>query len=161
MFKNLIPVLAQIDTRLLLVLGGLAVIICIISIIKRAVKAGILLLLVALILGGSVPVVNNIKENYGMSYDKRNEVLTVKVAGNQIILPFKDIKDAKSYSIRMEEGSTTTKLHLFYQCKDGSAVSEQGSQAIEIPNFMMGVLKKYLDGQGLQYTTDRSGLTVP
>jgi len=152
-FKEMIPALSQIDTRLLLILAGLAAVLVVISLVKKAIKVGIFLLIVAVIFASGVPAINKLKESYNVSYSKLTETLTLRVAGKDFSVSIKEIKEAKNYSIKLERGGTNTKISLFYQRKDGTAVSERG---VEIPNFMMDVVTKYFDGSGLQYTTDAS-----
>ena len=154
MLQSLVPKLAQLDPRLLIVLAVIAVIFFIVSLVKKAVKAGKDLLIVALLFGGGVPMVNKIRENYGISYNKQTDTLELKMSGKSFSLPIEEIKNAKNYSIKLDRGGTTTKVSLYYERSDGTAVSERGDNAISIPNFMVDTVLKYLDKNDLEYTLE-------
>ena len=55
MVDKLVPVLSQVNPTVLMVLAVIAVILFIVSFIKRAVKVGIYMLILALLLGGGIP----------------------------------------------------------------------------------------------------------
>lgn len=153
--SNIIPILAQIDTRILIVLAVIAVVAFIVSIIKKAVKAGVVLLCAAVLFGAGVPAVQSIKENYGIKYDKVSETIYCKAAGSSFEISLKELKAAKKHSIVFEQGTTETKMNLYYERKDGTVVSEKGSNAIRMPNFMAEMLRKALDSAGLKYKVEQ------
>ena len=158
--SNFIPMLAQIDTRLLIVLAVICVVAFIASVVKKAIKAGILLFILAFVFGVGVPFVTNIQENYGVRYHKENEVIEVKVAGQVTSLNIKELKESQRYEITFIQGTSDTKLDLYYERKDGTAVSERGSNAIKIPNFMSKILQETLKSHGIKYKIEQHNTHV-
>lgn len=153
MVDKLVPVLSQVNPTVLMVLAVIAVILFIVSLIKRAVKVGIYMLILALLLGGGIPTVNKIKESYDIKYDKVSTVLTIKIAGKENTLPMKEILADKNYDISMEKTAKSTKLSVTYKQKDGTVVSiGRNNDAIAIPNFMAEAVKKFFDNNKVKYS---------
>lgn len=162
LFVNMIPTLLQLDPTVLKVLAVIMALLFIISLIKKAIKLGIFLLIVAMLFGCGVPALNNLRESYGMNYNQQTETVTVKVDGKEFSLPIKEIKASKDYSIKFEKGGSETKINLSYVRADGTGVSELGANAITIPNFMLSTVEQFLSDKGLKYTEeDASAVPVP
>lgn len=152
MLNNLVPVISQVNPKVLMVLAIIAVVLFILSLIKRAVKVGIYMLILAVLLGGGIPTVNKIKESYDINYDKATTVLTIKVAGKEQTLSMREILADKDYEIVLEKTHKNTKLGVTYKQKDGRVISiGKNNDAIEVPNFMAEVVKKFFDNNKVRY----------
>ncbi|GHU92658.1 hypothetical protein FACS1894208_00200 [Clostridia bacterium] len=150
---NLVPVLSQIDSRLLIAIAVIAAVAFIWSLAKKAIKAAVVLLVIALLAGVGVPTISNLRENYGINYNKATGEVTFKINGNPQTLNLEEIKSAKNVNIMLKKGMSDTSIDLSYVKKSGTAVSETGSNAVKLPNYMADILAKYLDKAGITYRT--------
>ena len=153
MFENLVPVISQVNPTVLMVLAGAAIILFVVSLIKKAVKVGIYMLILAIFFGGGIPAVNSIKESYDLSFDKPTQTLTIKVAGIEQTLPMKEILADKDYKMDLVKSNKSTQLSLTYKRADGTTVAiGKNNDAIAIPNYMAGTVMKFLDKNNIRYT---------
>lgn len=152
MFENLVPVISQVNPTVLMVLAGAAIILFVVSLIKKAVKVGIYMLILAIFFGGGIPAVNSIKESYDLSFDKPTQTLVIKVAGKEQTLPMKEILADKDYNLELVKSSKDTQLSLTYKKADGTTVTiGKNKDAIAIPNYMAGTVRKFFDNNNIKY----------
>ena len=152
MLQNLVPVISQINPTVLMVLSGIAIVLFIFSILKKAVRVGIGLLIFALVMGGGIPTVKLVQESYGIAYNRVDDIVELKVAGQRYVIPVKEMLGDKHYDIDIEKDSKATQLSISYQRKDGTSVLIKGKDAIPVPNFMAGTVMKFFDKNDIKYT---------
>jgi hypothetical protein len=149
--SNFLPWLATLDSRILIGLGVVFAAGLVWSLIKKAVKVAVTLGILIAAVVFAVPALKNLQENYGVSYDARVNAITFRVSGQETTINFTEIKEARRYDIRFEEGIMNTTVQLYYERGDGTAVSDRGANAIKLPNFMADILRRYLRSEGIEY----------
>lgn len=153
MFENLVPVISQVNPTVLMVLAGVAIILFVVSLVKKAVKVGIFMLILAIFFGGGIPAVKSVKESYDLSFDKPTQTLTIKVAGKEQTLPMKEILADKDYKMDIVKSTKNTQLSLTYKRVDGTTITVgKNNDTIVIPNYMAGAVMKFLDKNKIRYT---------
>lgn len=154
----MIPMLTQLDPKVLIGIAVVSCVLFVISLIKKAFKVAVTLLIVSLLFGAGVPSLNQLKENYNIHYSQQTEELSIKVAGKNFVIPVKEMRESRDYSIVVTRGTKSTKIGMTYTTKDGRVLSAVGSDALELPNFMLDYVLKYLDNNGLKYTEESNSL---
>jgi hypothetical protein len=145
------PAIMQIDRRVLIVIAVIAAVAFIWSLAKRAVKGAVIFAVVAVVAGVGVSLVAGLQANNGVSYNKATRTLTCKVNGETMTFDFNEIEASKNVNIVFEKGMTSTDIHISYEKPDGMMVSERGSSAFQVPNFMAEIIKARLDKAGMKY----------
>ena len=153
MMSSFIPMLARIDTRILAAVGVIAFIFIVWNLMKKSFKFAVIFGAVALFAGIGISTINGIRENYGVSYNKAEETLSFKVAGEVSVISIKEIRNAGDYIITFKQGTSDTDINISYLRKNCTNVSEQVNNAIKIPNFMTDILRDFFDSAGITYET--------
>lgn len=128
MINMLEPILANVDTKVILIVAGILVISGILAIIKKVVKLGLVMLVVAILVSTLIPMAQSFQEKYSINVS--NGVIALKVDGKEYNIDKENCK-----SITIENKGLSTYLV--------SAEFNAGRLAITMPGFMVNKIKDF------------------
>ena len=100
----------------------------IVSIIKKLLKVGIIILIFIILIGAGAISVKNTQEKYDFSF--QNGVISATVEGKKVSIDFNKLEGAKIEANKVENG-----ISLSITYKNGN------TDAVVVPNFMYQLVK--------------------
>lgn len=137
MTSMLEPILSQLKTEYILIFVGIMAVCAILAIIKKAVKVGIIVIVLALAVGSLAPMATEFQKDYKFEVVDGQAHMYVK--GEEYIV---DRREVKTMELENKNGS---QYKLIVYCTDGDSIQ------VLIPSFMRDPLFDFADQYGLDY----------
>lgn len=125
--ENLVDLLLA-NPQILMGIAAFLLFIAIVSIIKKLLKFGIIILIVVILVGAGGISVKNTQEKYNLSYHEN--IITATVEGKQVNLDFNKLEGAKVAAQKTDSG-----MRLSITYKNGN------KDEVVIPNFLYQLVK--------------------
>ena len=125
------PLLAELDIKLVYILAGILLVLAVLAIIKKVVKLGIIILIVALAVTTLGPKAKQIQENLNIKV--ADGVVSVTLDGMEYNLDREVIKE-----IRMESGLSIGKYKVTTTLNNGA-----DGVSFDLPLFMGDTVKQF------------------
>lgn len=131
------PILAELDMKVVIVAVGILLTIGIIALVKKVMKAGISVIIVAILIATLGPMAQSFQENYRFNIE--GGVMQIGLGENDYVIDRDSCKEIK----------LTNKGIAGYEVE---AVFEDGLLKIMIPTFMMGQIVTFSDRYNIPTT---------
>lgn len=128
------PILAELDYRVVIGAVAILLIVGVLALVKKVIKVGIVVIILALSLSTLGPMAQSFQENY--KFNVENGAIHIVLSGNEYTID-KDL---------CEEINMTSKGIKGYELE---AVFEDGTLRVMIPTFMMGKIQAFGNKHGI------------
>lgn len=135
--EKFLELFAGIDPKIVIICAIVLVVLALIALIKKAFKVGIIVLLLAIILGGGGLSLDKIASQFGIEFDGSN--VELRLGGQEYSIDVNEIA-----GVEVEDG-VNGKCSLTVNFEDGT------SGSYEIPTYMKGVIKGVAGKAGVPY----------
>lgn len=133
----LIGILSEIDPKVVYIAVGLLAVSALISLIKKAIKIAVIVIIVALCISYLAPLAKQIQKDYKVSIE--DDKLYINIKGREFELSKEGIEKIKLEHL----GLKGYKLEVNYK---------DGFDSIMIPNFLINPIKKFIEDKKLPVT---------
>lgn len=123
-------VLIQLDENTMYIVIGIFLFTAILTLIRKAIKITIVMIILALLITAVIPVAKDIQDKYGVRLG--NGCIILKIDGNDVTIDKNSIKDIKI----TKEGVFGHDIEIKYS---------DGLSKIKVPDFMMTEIRKYFE----------------
>lgn len=135
--ENMIGLFVGLDPKIVLIAAGLVAIAGFIALFKKAIKIGIFVLAIALLVTVGGTYLGELQQQYGFSAD--GSVISMKLDGKDYTVDIENIDSIKSY----DNGNGSVKLEVW---------SGEYKLEIDVPRFIYNAAKGVAKQNGLEIT---------
>lgn len=133
--ENMISLFAGLDTKIVLIAAGLVALAGIIAIFKKAVKIGIFVLAIAVLVTVGGSYLAELQQQYGFSAE--GSVISVTLDGKQYTVDMENIDTVKSY----DNGNGSVKLEVW---------SGEYKLELDVPRFIYNAAKGIMEKNNVE-----------
>lgn len=139
MLANFMALFNGLDMRYVYVAIAILVLAGIISIIKKAIRLGITVLILALLLNYGGQYIYKFQQNYNINV--KGDVMQLTVGGQTHQISLSGIKRVELFNL----GNGYYRITLYYEKED-----ETSQLTVKVPTYMVDVIKSYAITQGIE-----------